>query len=154
MKAIIFALAIICLGSSAAYAQKISEDKVPAMVVTNFKKQFAKASKPQWEMEEADFEVNFKNNGVEYSAKYDKQGNWLETEQEIKNTELPAAVKNAIEKEFPKAEIEESEKVSYPNQASVYELEIEHGKQKFEVQFSAEGKLLKKEEMKKKESKD
>ena len=64
MKAIIFALAIICLGSSAAYAQKISEDKVPAMVVTNFKKQFAKASKPQWEMEEADFEVNFKNKYV------------------------------------------------------------------------------------------
>ena len=154
MKTIIFVMTFICLGARAAYAQKINQDKVPATVLSNFKKQFSAATKTQWEMEEADFEVNFKNGGVEYSAKYDKQGNWLETEQEINNTELPVAVKSALEKEFPKAEIEESEKVSYPKKATVYEIEIEKGKQKFEVQFSAEGTLLKKEEIHKKESKD
>ncbi len=154
MKAIIFAMTFICLGASAAYAQKINEDKVPSTVLSNFKKQFTSATKTQWEMEEADFEVNFKNSGVEYSAKYDKQGNWLETEQEIKNAELPAAVKSALEKKFPKAEIEETEKVTYPKKATVYEMEIEKGKQKFEVQFSAEGALLKKEELHKKENKD
>jgi len=154
MKNIIFAVACICLAVSAAYAQKITQDKVPAAAVSNFNKQFASATKTLWEMDEADFEVNFKTNGVEYSAKYDKQGTWLETEQEIKLSELPASVKKGLETEFPKAETEEVEKVSYPTGEAVYEMEIEKDKQKFEVQFSAEGKLLKKEEIHKKENKD
>ena len=96
-------------------------------------------------MEEADFEVNFKNKNVEYSAKYDKQGKWLETEKEVKKSELPIIIQQALEKEFPKAEIEESEKITYLTHGVVYELEIEKDKQKLEVQFSAEGNLLKKE---------
>src|ERR1700751_4433123 len=83
MKAIIFPITSVCLGATATYAQKITADKVPAPVQTNFKKQFAQANKTEWEMEETDYEVNFKNNGVEFSAKYSKDGNWLETEQEI-----------------------------------------------------------------------
>src|ERR1035437_9141825 len=111
MKAIIFAMTFICLTASAAYAQKINEDKVPATVLSNFKKQFANATKTAWEMDDADFEVNFKNSGIECSAKYDKEGKWLETEQEIKKSELPAAVKQAVEKEFPKADADEIGKV-------------------------------------------
>ena len=154
MKAIIIAMTFVCLAASATYAQKIGIDKVPAVVLSNFKKQFPTAVKPQWEMEEADFEVGFKNNGTEFSAKYDKQGIWLSTEQEIKNSELPSVVKQAVEKEFPKAEIEETEKVTYPNNKTDYELEIEKDKKKLEVLFSSEGKLLKKEEIQKKESKN
>jgi hypothetical protein len=149
MKAIIFAITISCLGATAAYAQKITADKVPASVQTSFKKQFAQANKVEWEMEEADYEVGFKNSGTEFSAKYNKEGNWLSTEQEIKKTELPANVKQAVEKDFPKAELDEVEKVTYPNNKTDYEMEVELGKQKFEVLYSAEGKLLKKEEMKK-----
>jgi hypothetical protein len=154
MKAIIFAMALACAGTTAVYAQKITNDKVPAAVQTNFKKQFAQATKVQWEMEEADYEVNFKNQGTEFSAKYSKDGTWLATEQEIKKSELPAAVKQGLEKEFPKAELEETEKVTYPNNKIAYEMEIEQGKQKFEVQFADNGQLLKKEEMQKKEGKD
>ena len=153
MKAIIFAITSLCLGATATYAQKIASDKVPAGVQANFKKQFAQANKVQWEIEETDYEVNFKNNGVEHSAKYGKDGNWLEMEQEIKKTDLPTAIQQAVNKEFPKAELDEIEKVTYPNNKITYEMEVEQGKQKFEVQFSTDGQLLKKEEMKK-ESKD
>ena len=150
MKSIRIVLAFACLGVSAAYAQKIHEDKVPANVLSNFKKQFT-TTKSQWEMDETDFEVNFKINGTEYSAKYDQLGNWLETEQEIKKSELPVSINQSIEKEFPKTEVEEVEKVSYPNHKTVYELEIKNREQKFEVQYSAEGQLLKKEEIQKKD---
>ena len=145
MKAISIVMAFICLGASAAYAQKINADQVPTNIQSAFNKQFTKPYKIQWEMEEADFEVNFKNKNVEYSAKYDKQGKWLETEKEVKKSELPIIIQQALEKEFPKAEIEESEKITYLTHGVVYELEIEKDKQKLEVQFSAEGNLLKKE---------
>jgi hypothetical protein len=153
MKAITFAIAFTCLGATATYAQKITADKVPATVQANFKKQFAHATKMQWEMEEADYEVNFKDNGTEFSAKYNKDGGWLATEQEIKKTELPATVQQGLDKEFPKAELEEVEKITYPDHKIAYEMEIEQGKQKLEVQFSTDGQLLKKEEIHK-ESKD
>lgn len=154
MKSIIIAMALLCFAASTAFAQKINEDQVPATVVSNFKKQFAKAIKPKWEMEDADFEVNFKDNGSEYSAKYDKQGNWLETEQEIKSTEIPAIIKQGIEKEFPGFKTDEVEKVNYPDNKTVYEMEVEKGKEEFEVQFSSDGKMLKKEVKDKKEKKD
>ena len=131
-------------------AQKISQDKVPVTVLNNFKKQFTNPGKVQWEMDQTDFEVNFKLASVEYSAKYDAQGKWLETEQEIKKSEVPALVMKTVDAEFPKAEIEESEKVTYPDKKTVYEMEIEKNKQKFEIQLSEEGKLLKKEEITKK----
>ena len=151
MKAIIFAITSLCIGATAAYAQKIAPEKVPGGVQANFKKQFAQAAKVEWEMEEADYEVNFKNNGVESSAKYTKDGSWLSSEQEIKKAELPAAVLQAVEKEFPKAELDEIEKVTYPGNKIAYEMEVEKDKKKFEVQFSPNGQVLKKEEMKKEE---
>lgn len=154
MKAIIFASALVCFGLTTTYAQKLTADKVPANVQASFKKQFPKATKTQWEMENTDYEVEFKDNGIEYSAVYNKDGQWLSTEQEIKKAELPAAVKQAVEKEFPKAELEETEKITYPNNSMAYEMEVEQGEQKFEVQFSADGKLLKKEALTKKEGKD
>jgi hypothetical protein len=149
MKTTLIAITTICLGATATYAQKITADKVPAAVQTTFKKQFAQATKAEWEMEEADYEVNFKNKGIEHSAKFNKDGAWLSTEQEIKKAELPAAVKQAVEKEFPKAELDEVEKVTYPGNKTDYEMEVEIGKQKYEVLYSADGKQLKKEEMKK-----
>lgn len=140
---------------SCAQAQKISADKVPSTIIGNFNQQFPHAEKSKWEMEEKNYEVAFHLNQVEYAAIYSPTGEWLETEQEIKSSELPDAVKKAIEKEFGKSEIEEAEKVSLPNNVLVYEVEIEQNKkQTFEVQFSSEGTLLKKEEKHKKENKD
>ena len=154
MKNIIFAMAMVCLAAGAAYAQKISIDKVPAIVQASFKKQFTSVTKPQWEMESADYEVTFQNKGVESSAKYDKQGAWLETEEEIKEAELPAVVKQEVEKQFPGFKMNEVEKASYPGNKIAYEMEMSKGKEAYNVQFSSEGKLLKKEVQNKKEKKD
>ena len=154
MKAIIFAITILCLSTTVGCAQNIAQDKVPGFIQIGFKKQFPHAIKPQWEMEETDYEVNFNNEELKFSAKYNKEGDWLETEQEIKKTDLPAAVKHAINKEFPDAELKETEKITYPNNKTVYEMEVKQDKQKFEVQYATDGQLLKKVEMTKKEAKN
>jgi len=144
MKKIAIAFCVACM--SYAQAQKISADEVSSIIIDNFNKQFPQAEKSKWEIEEKNYEVEFQLGKNKYSAKYNAKGEWLETEQEIKSSDLPDAVKKAIEKEFGKVEIEDVEKVSLPDNVLVYELEIEQNeKQKHEVQFSLEGTLLKKE---------
>ena len=98
-------ITVLCITVSVyTQAQKISADKIPLAVSGNFQKQFPQAEKTQWEIDEKDYEVNFHLNKVEYSAKYNSTGAWLETEQEIKITELPENIQQTIKKEFGKAE--------------------------------------------------
>ncbi|MBS1647967.1 MAG: PepSY-like domain-containing protein [Bacteroidetes bacterium] len=143
MKALATVLCVACV--SYASAQKITAEKVPAAINTNFKKQFSKAEKVQWELDEKNYEVNFHQDKKELSAKYSADAEWLETEEEISMNEVPAAVKQALEKEFGTAKIDEAEKVSRPNHVELYEFEIKSNKQKIEAQFSTDGKLLKRE---------
>jgi hypothetical protein len=45
-----------------------------------------------WEAENGNFEANYKKNGGSYSEVFDKNGNLLETEVDIKVSELPTGV--------------------------------------------------------------
>ena len=76
---------------TAAHAQKISAAKVPAQVIAAFTK-LHPGVKVSWEMEKQDYEAGFTLNGKEVSEVYAAKGSLLETEVEIKPTELPAGV--------------------------------------------------------------
>ncbi len=156
MKIYLIVIAIFCLYTTAIMGQKIKVDQVPKNVIAEFQKKFPKAEKSEWEMENADYEVNFKINKIEWSAKFDKAGKLLEAEQEIKVSELPQIVKQSIEKEFPGGKIDEAEKATLSDNKIVYEVEVKKSKKIFEVQISVDGKILKKEEKSenKKEDKD
>ena len=98
-----FLIVLLCAAfmSISVYAQKISTDKVPAVVASAFKTKFPNATKVNWELENAnEYEAEFKLNGEEMSASYDKEGKWMETETEIKISALPAAVQSALKKKF------------------------------------------------------
>jgi len=51
-------------------------------------------------MEREDYEINFKDKGVEMSANFDAAGKWLETETEIKASDLPKEVSASAAKFF------------------------------------------------------
>ena len=73
------------------------------------------------------------------------------TETEIKKGDLPQAVQAAIAKEFVGYKIEEAEKVETAKEGTHYEVALEKGELNYEVLFSADGKVLKKEEKKEKD---
>ncbi|WP_373513823.1 PepSY-like domain-containing protein [Persicitalea sp.] len=80
-----------------ARAQKVKADKVPAAVKTAFAKAYPTASDVEWEKEKnGDFEVEFEQGKVELSVVYNPLGVEQEVEQEIKISELPAAVQAAL----------------------------------------------------------
>ncbi len=136
-------------------AQKLKESEVPAPVKKAFMQKFPKAKDAKWEKEDATaIEAEFKMDNSEYSAKFDLEGKWLETEMEVDKKQLPAAILATIAKEFSDFKIEEAEKVETPGNDLVYELELEKKEITYEVQFNKEGKVLKKELVKEKEEKD
>jgi len=147
MKNLFLMVAMVAICSLAACGQ-VSKD-APAKIKDAFSKKFPTATKVKWGKEnEKEWEAEFKMDGKEYSANYDNDGKWMETEHEISATEIPAAVKATLDKDFAGYKIEESE-ISENATAKQYEFEIKKDDLKFEVAIDLTGKVLKKEQIKK-----
>lgn len=131
---------------TACQAQRMNESDVPSAVVTAFQEKYPDAKDVEWEKEsDAELEAEFELNGQEMSANFTQDGTWLETETEMKEKDLPEAVKNALKSQFADYEIEEIEKIATPEQAEAYEVELEKGETTLEVVMDASGKVLKQE---------
>ncbi len=157
MKKIFVLLVVVAMMSISAFAQKISADKVPEAVKSAFKAKFPTATKVNWGMENTtEFEAEFKLDGEELSANFDNTGKWLETETEIKVTDLPYEIKTALAKDFDGYQIKEASKIESAKEGTCYEAEIKKGGETFDVLYTAKGKMLSKtkEEKEKDEKKD
>lgn len=128
---------------------------LPIKVKTAFNQKFPGAQKVKWGKENAtEWEAEFTLNNKGYSANFNTDGNWLESEYKIGEKEIPAAVTATLGKQFPGYKIVESE-ISETAKGKVYEFAIKTGKTKTEVAVNPDGTLVKKETMKEKgEGKD
>ncbi|GLU45164.1 PepSY-like domain-containing protein [Allomuricauda sp. NBRC 101325] len=115
---------------------------VPEKVKTAFAKKFPNAKKIKWDKEsETEWEAEFKMDGTEYSANFLADGTWKETEHEIKEKDIPAAVSATLKNAFSAYEIEEVEVVD-SNQGQFYEFELEKGEENLEVKIAATGTVI------------
>ncbi len=131
---------------------------LPEKVKTIFSKKFPDAKKVRWEKEnDTEWEAEFYLNGKEYSAAYNNDGKWLETEYEINSTEIPEAVLKTLEIEFADFEIEESEIVKNPKgKFFEFELEKEEGDEDIEIEvlITTSGKIINRKIIEKEEKDD
>lgn len=146
---------LVCMAFVAfSFAQKPKEE-TPAAAKTAFTAKYPTAQKVKWSVEKpGEFEVEFTLNKVESSALFDAAGKLLETEGEVKETELPQAVKATIAKDFAGYKLDEIEKSTDTKGTTTYEMEAVKGKDKLELSFEASGKLLSKEPLKKEEKEE
>ena len=153
MKNLILVFAAALFISVTACAQTPKD--LPAKVKTAFDQKFPGAQKVKWSKENTtEWEAEFKMAGKEYSANYNADGSWMETEYEISATEIPAAVTKTLGKEFPGYKLVESE-ISETAKGKLYEFEIKTSTSNMEVAVQADGTLVKKEAVKEKgEDKD
>ncbi len=130
------------LACNAASAQRLADDKVPAVVKAAFTKQFPKAENAKWEMEsKTEYEVNFKQAGTDRSATYGTDGVWLETEHAIKAEALPEPVRKAIAAGYADHKVKGIDVAESPK-GTMYEVDMEKGEQSMEVVFDSNGKVL------------
>ncbi len=149
MKNLIIILAL-SLGMGSAYAQKVKESDVPAAVKEAFKKAYPKAEIEKWEKEDGNYEAEFEIEGVDKTGKksevegsvvYTATGELVQTEEEIRVSDLPKAAMEYIEKNVQK-KIKEASKITEAKGTVNYEAEA--GGEDYI--FDSEGKFLKKEQ--------
>ena len=119
---------------TATYAQKIASSKVPAEVKVAFIKLHG-STKVSWEMEKLDYEADFTLNGKEASEVYSTTGLLLESEVEIKVSELP----DAIRVKLKGIKITEAAKITRASGGVSYEARV-GGK---DLLFDAKGNAVK-----------
>lgn len=91
------------------------------------------------------YEANFKLSNVEESATFDSNGNWMETETEIKVSELPQSIQQTLSKQFAGYKIHEASKVEDVPHGNCFEVEIKKDKVKYDVKLNDKGEVLSKE---------
>ncbi len=135
MKNIVFLFAFFAL-LHVANAQKVKDSKVPEAVKTAFAQKFSKAELEGWELEDGNYEAEFEmSEDVEMSAVFAADGKWLETEQEIKKSELPAPVLAKLTGK----KVKEASKITRADGSVVYEAEVKRN----DLLFDAAGNIVK-----------
>jgi hypothetical protein len=127
-------------------AQKITNENVPASVSDAFKVKFTTAEKVEWEMDYDNYEADFKMNKVDVTAKFDKDGKWMETETPVNHSNLPPNVKGCLSKQFDIYKENEIEKVEKPDGIN-YEFKITYNGLEYEVVIADKGELVSKEQV-------
>jgi hypothetical protein len=116
----------------------------PTAVKKAFAQKFPNATKVKWGKEnKTEFEAEFTLNGTKISANFAQNGDWVETEAQIKVSELPKAVTDAINKQYPGWKIIKAEKTDNAKEGTIYEAGIMSGKHKKGVEFKADGTPVK-----------
>lgn len=124
MKNTILVLAIGFTGISA-FAQKIKEAEVPEVVKTTFSKKFPGAKVEKWEKENGNYEAEFDFNKIETSALFAAAGSLIETEVEIKASELPKTVSDYVDKNLAGKKVKEASKITDAKGVVTYEAEVD-----------------------------
>lgn len=131
---------------SFAQSNQQASSKIPASVLKTFQEKFPEAKAVKWSEEsDEEMEAEFKAQGNKYSASFKKDGSWLETEEEVKKQDLPAAVTSTLASQFADYEIEECEKITTPEAEGNFEVLLEKREETIEVVLDKSGKVIKKE---------
>ena len=143
------ALAALVLGLSAsapAQAQQITRKDVPAAVLAAFEKAYPKATIKQFskEMEKGQtvYELETIEGKTTRDIIYSADGSMLLLEESVNLSELPPAVKAALDKKHPGAKILRSEKV-IKGSVTGFEFLVEHLGKTAEAVFDPQGNELK-----------
>lgn len=120
MKRIVSIVSLLVAIAATSQAQKLNTNKVPNAVKTAFSKAHANVSKADWSKESENFEAEFSLNGKEASELYSVNGAFLESEVEIKASELPTAIKLKLKNQ----KITETAKITKANGTIIYEAEV------------------------------
>ncbi len=125
-------------------AQKIAADNVPQPVLSAFKAKFSIAEKTSWEMDYDNYEADFTVGKSDFSAKFDKDGKWIQTETYLKLSELPKLIREALSKKYGELsgyKVEESKKLEKEKETT-YAMEVVKGENTYDLVFDEAGELL------------
>jgi len=149
MKKLLSFVVVVLFTFSACNSPKPKEI-VPEKVKETFQKRFPHAKEVKWDKENKNmWEAEFKMNNREFSANFNADGVWKETEYKIQNSEIPPAVKATIDSLFSGYKIEEAAVIGN-SEMKGFEIELKNEKGAMIATISRDGKVLEKRSAEKK----
>jgi len=119
------------------------QEGIPDAVKAAFAKKYPGENDPDWFFDKnGNYEAKFKKDGIHYRADFTPQGVWVETETNIKEKELPKAIKKVIKEKYDDLKIAEIEKVESNAKGLFYDVEFKVNGTKKDVEFNASGQIL------------
>lgn len=113
-------------------------------IIQAVKTKYPEAKKIEWEQKQGYYVAEFNNNNTEYEAWFDKNGNWVMTESNIKYNNLPQNIRYEFEKSsYSDWKKEDIDKIERPDMKTVYILEVEKEDQDIDLYYTEDGMLMK-----------
>tara|TARA_R100000935_G_scaffold20091_1_gene38130 strand:+ start:684 stop:1163 length:480 start_codon:yes stop_codon:yes gene_type:complete len=123
--------------------EKEVESSVPEAVKMAFQNKYPGENDPDWKQDELGYwESHFKIDGEKYRADFNEDGSWVETENSIKNDELPEAVKMVIAEKYKDTKITEVEHVDSAKKGVFYDVEFRQKGKNLDVEFREDGTII------------
>lgn len=130
-----------CLVGIGSFAQKMKQGDVPSAVLNAFKQHFPNVTDVDWKQKGDVYEVEFEVGKADHEAWFDNTGKMIRHEQDIKVSELPAPVIEALKKGYSDYKIAEAEKIDWVT-ATTYEVELKTLTKELKLVFDGAGKQL------------
>ena len=117
----------------------MSAAQVPARAM--LKAMFPTGERTTWEKKANTFEVGFMLNGKAMLTVITPAGALQETETDMSTSELPAAVRSTLARDYKAYKINEAATIVRANGTTVYEAGVAKGGKKHGVLFTADGRV-------------
>ncbi len=132
---------LLLFATSLVSAQDLKLNEVPEAVKAAFAKENLKGTAIEWERDMENYKVEFDVGLMEHEIWYTPSGTVIKKEQDITETDLPANVRKEIQAKYAKYRVDDVEMKWQDNQTT-YKVELEKGKEDWEVVFDANGKII------------
>lgn len=95
------------LSLGVAQAKDLAKSEVPAAVLSAFEAQFPDVVVVKYDFDDDEkvFEIDAEKGTLEIEVKYRKDGVLLESKEDVRAKDIPAAVLNAVQEQYPKAKV-------------------------------------------------
>ena len=146
-----FALLLFGTAEVSAQEQAVPQDKIPKAVMDALKVKFPQAKIDKCHRAKEDnavvYDIEFKEGERKCEADIKEDGTYINYEKAIAAKDLPKAVKDGVEKKYPKSTLkeimEETEVKGKEEKLSAYEIVLDTAEKKeVEVRLSPDGKIL------------
>jgi len=120
--------------------EKEADNNAPEAVQMAFQKKYPGEDDPDWKQDEHGYwESHFKQDGEKYRADFNADGSWVETENDIKEEELPEDIKKVIKEKYSDQEITEIEFVDNAEKGKFYDVEFKQKGKNKDIMFKEDG---------------
>ena len=105
---------------------------------------YPNAQRVEWEKKHDHYVADFYLDGIEKEAWIDSQGTWVMTESDIRFNDLPEAIQTAFQaSEYKAWKVDDVDLLERLEMDPVYVIEVEQGKQEFDLYYAEDGTFIK-----------